>query len=363
MGSNTFGKYFSITTFGESHGPYIGVVIDGCPANLPIDQEKIQHDLNLRMPGQNPFTSPRTETDTVEIVSGLFENRSTGAPITLLIKNTNQNTSAYAPIKHILRPGHASYTYMEKYQIYDHFGGGRASARETAARVAAGSIAKQYLSHFNIEVLAYLHQIDTIVHPEPNGFIKDLRLIRNASTLFTLDISTQTHMENHIEKIKQQKDSCAGIVRLITSSLPIGLGDPIYEKLEALLAFAMLSIPATKGVEFGEGFKAVHMQGSDHNDLFTTDQTTIYLTSNHAGGTLGGISNGCPIDLKVIFKPTSSIQKSQESVTFSKENVLLDLGEKARHDPCVAIRGVIVVEAMAALVLADRLLANKLSRL
>jgi chorismate synthase len=361
MGSNTFGKYFSITTFGESHGPYIGVVIDGCPANLLINPEMIQNELNLRRPGQNAFTSPRNEPDTVEIISGLFENRSTGAPVTLLIKNTNQNKAAYEPIKHILRPGHANYTYMEKYQIYDPYGGGRASARETAARVAAGSIAKQYIAHFNIEVLAYLHQVDTIIHPDLCGSIKDLMPQRNNSPVFTIDENTQSKMQAHIEQVKKDQDSCGGIVRLITSPLPTGLGDPIYEKLEALLGSAMLSIPATKGVEFGEGFNAVHMKGSEHNDLFSANNDTIKLTSNHAGGTLGGISNGCPIDLKVVFKPTASIQKPQKSMTFSKERATLDLGEKARHDPCVAIRGVIVVEAMAALVLADRLLANKLA--
>lgn len=359
MSSNSLGKHFTITTFGESHGPFIGVVIDGCPAGLEILKEEIQKDLDLRRPGKNALTSPRNELDLVQIISGVYENHSTGAPITLLIPNQDQSPQAYESIKDLIRPGHANYTYLKKYGIFDPYGGGRSSGRETAARVAAGSIAKKLLKHFNIEILAYLHQVSSIIHPLIS-FEPHLIQMRNASPVYSVDQETQKKMIETIEAVKNEGDSIGGIVRLVTSPLPIGLGDPIYEKLEALLASAMLSIPATKGIEFGEGFKAGQMKGSAHNDLM--DETLSFIT-NHAGGILGGISTGAPLDLKVAFKPTSSIKKSQPTYNWQGEAKTLDLSIKGRHDPCIAIRGVLVVEAMASIVLSDRILSLRLSKL
>ncbi len=337
MASNHFGTIFKVTTWGESHGKAIGALIDGCPAGLSITEEEINLELSLRAPGNSPFTSPRKEADTVEILSGVFEGKTTGAPISLIIFNTNADSSPYEPIKNILRPGHANFTYLEKYGIFDYRGGGRASARETACRVAAGAIAKKLLKHFDIHITAYIKEIG--------------------------GINAKDQIAQLLEKAKAEGDSLGGIVEVVTSPLPIGLGDPVYEKLEANLAKAFLSIPATKGFEIGEGFHAARMKGSSHNDLFEISEK-IKPSTNHAGGTLGGISTGEPLICKVAFKPTSSIKQPQASVNISSgKPETLTLPPEAKHDPCVAIRAVPVVEAMTALVLADALLMHRSSKL
>ncbi len=361
MASNRFGTHFSFTTFGESHGEGIGVVIDGCPSDLSIDLEKIGHELSLRKPGK-AWTSPREEGDEFEILSGIYLGKTTGAPIAFFVKNRNQKKEAYQSINHLYRPGHANFTYHQKYRHFDPNGGGRASARETVARVIAGSIAKQFLDCHGIKVFSYLDHLG-----ECKSQLKPLSLenrfykIRNSSPIFSIDEKEEKKMLDHLAFVQQEGDSIGGIVRTITSELPIGLGDPIYEKLEAFLAFAMLSIPGTRGFEFGSGFDLCALRGSQANDLFYLDANqNIKMQTNHSGGTLGGISNGSSIDFRVCFKPTSSIKKIQPTLSLEGTHENLDLGPHARHDPCIAIRGVIVVEAMAAIVIADRLLANRL---
>lgn len=356
MASNFFGQIFRITTFGESHGAGIGVVIDGCPPLIPITKEEIDLELAKRRPGTNSYTSPRKEKDRVQILSGIYKDQTTGAPIALFIPNENQDSSSYEPIQNLYRPGHANFTYLHKYGIFDERGGGRASARETAARVAAGAIAKKFLKMHEIECVAFLSSVGEItLHPP---FPSDLQTKKEASPIFCPDLSVSLAMQEHIEAIKNDHDSIGGIVSCL-AKIPIGLGDPVYCKLEALLASAMLSIPATKGFEIGEGFQAARMRGSEHNDLFMLDQEeNISLMTNHAGGTLGGISSGAPLYFRVAFKPPSSILKPQTTVSLQKEKALLSLPPHSRHDPCVAIRGVPVVEAMTAITLADALLMN-----
>ncbi len=362
MASNFFGQIFRITTFGESHGPAIGVVIDGCPAGLPISKEEIEEDLKRRRPG-NPHTSPRKETDEVEILSGIYQGITTGAPIALLIQNKDANSNAYASIQNLYRPGHANFTYLEKYGIFDDRGGGRASARETAARVAAGSIAKKLLQIHHISCTAFVSQIGNISISLNSIDLASLQQKTYESPLFCPDPEITLAMQKKLKEIQEENDSIGGIVSCI-AKLPSGLGDPIYQKLEALLGYAMLSIPATKGFEIGSGFSSCTMKGSEHNDLFEIDsQKKITTKTNFAGGTLGGISTGSPLIFRVAFKPTSSIKKPQETLSLDKKKSTLDLGPPARHDPCVAIRGASVVEAMTALVLADALLMNQNARI
>ena len=361
MGNNSFGRNFTITTFGESHGKGVGVVIDGCPAGLEISEEEINSELKKRAPGNSPFTSPRKEEDKVEILSGLFEGKTTGAPIALLIANIDADSSKYEPIKDILRPGHANYTYLKKYGIFDHRGGGRSSARETAARVAAGAIAKKLLKHFHIEIAAYIKTIGDIEASIPP--FNEIAKRRDESPVFCPDSKGTERMIERLNQVKNEGDSLGAIVEFMTNRLPVGLGEPIYDKLEARLAYAMLSLPATKGFEIGDGFEAARKRGSQHNDLFIADNAETTLQTNHAGGTLGGISDGMPLIGRVAFKPTSSIKKEQASVNVKGETSSFKLPEGSRHDPCVGIRGVFVVEAMAALVLADFILSDRLSRL
>jgi chorismate synthase len=345
MASNSFGQHFRITTFGESHGPGIGVVIDGCPPGVELTAHDIDQELARRRPGQNGSVSPRREPDLVEILSGVFEGRTTGAPIALLIRNRDADSSAYDSLKHLYRPGHANFTYLQKYGIFDHRGGGRASARETAARVAAGAVAKKMLFG-RIDCLAYIAEIGGI---PITGEVTREKVY--ASPLFCPDEKATLQILAKLDSI--QGDSLGGIVAC-TIQAPAGLGDPIYEKLEAKLASAMLSIPASKGFEIGEGFAAARMLGSEHNDTFISKDK---MATNHAGGTLGGISTGAPIHFRVAFKPTSSIAKSQPTVNLNGEPETIQT--HGRHDPCVAIRAVPVVEAMATLVMADALLSSK----
>ncbi len=327
MGSNSFGTLFRITTWGESHGKAIGVVIDGCPAGLEISEEEIAAALKKRAPGQSPQTSPRAEQDAPEILSGLFEGKTTGAPISILIRNKDADPSKYEPIKNLYRPGHSNFTYLEKYGIFDHRGGGRASGRETACRVAAGAIAQKLCAHFGITCTAFLEET------------------------------------GDVDLAQKEGDSVGGIVAFKAEGLPVGLGDPIYEKLEAKLADAMLSIPAAKAFEIGEGFKAAAMKGSSHNDTFAFDEGRVVTKTNHAGGTLGGISTGMLLYGRVAFKPTSSIKKIQETVSLDKQQAPFELPEGSRHDPCIALRATPVIEAMLALVLADTLLLHRCSKL
>ncbi len=364
MASNFFGQIFRITTFGESHGPGIGVVIDGCPAGLSITEQEINEQLAFRQPGNNIYTSPRTERDTVEILSGLFEGKTTGAPIALFIRNRGADSTQYVAIKDLYRPGHANFTYLEKYGIFDYRGGGRSSARETAARVAAGAVAKKLLGLFHIECTAFVIEIGGIA--VQNLDLSDLQKLREktyANPIFCPDEVISQQIMERLHQIKEDNDSLGGILACV-AHVPSGLGDPVYCKLEAMLAFAMLSLPATKGFEIGSGFTAARMQGSEHNDPFDIDeQGHVHTATNFAGGTLGGISTGSPLFFKVAFKPTSSIKKPQQTVNLKGEKMTFQLPDTGRHDPCVAIRAVPVVEAMTALVLADALLMKRGSKL
>ncbi len=363
MASNSFGKLFKIVTWGESHGKAIGVVVDGCPSGVVVSQEIINEELSWRAPGAKIYTSPRKEPDKVEILSGVLEGRTTGTPISLIIWNQDQQSQHYEPLKNVLRPGHANYTYVEKYGRFDYRGGGRASARETACRVAAGAIAKQILSDVGVFVVAYIKSIG----PVQSNFAlsdvlgKEIELQRQVrgSLLFCPDEAATVSMQEVLNQTLQEKDSLGGVVEAVAFNVPAGWGDPVYEKLEANLAKAMLSLPASKGFEIGSGYASAGMKGSEHNDLFYAEEGQIGLLSNHAGGTLGGISNGMPIVIRVPFKPSSSIGKNQSTVDFQGQPQIFYLPEGSRHDPCVAIRAVPVVEAMFALVLVDAMLMNR----
>lgn len=362
MASNSFGKIFRITTWGESHGRAIGVVIDGCPSGLKLEEEDIDRYLILRAPGKNRFTSPRSEADKVEIWSGVFEGRTTGAPISIIIFNKDADSTKYEPIKDHLRPGHANYTYLSKYGLFDYRGAGRASARETAARVAAGAVAKKLLDHVGIKTIAYLESVGSI-HVKERMTFEILEQKRDQDPLFCPDTIQSLAMQEHLEMLKKEGDSIGGTVHFMAEGNLLGLGEPMYDKLESHLASAMMSIPATKSFEIGGGTLSSQAMGSSFNDGFTLKDDTLILSSNHAGGVLGGIANGMPIYGKVAFKPTSSIQKPQNTLNLSQEKIVFNLPEGSRHDPCVAIRGVIIVEAMLNLVLADLLLHHRLAKL
>lgn len=363
MAANSFGNLFRITTWGESHGKAIGVVIDGCPAGVTLSEDDINEALSFRAPGKNAYTSPRQEKDHAEIYSGAFEGKTTGAPISIIIMNHDADSSKYESMKLLLRPGHANFTYLNKYGIYDHRGGGRASARETACRVAAGAVAKKILAHFSIHTFAYLTSVGDVNAKIINDDFVQLKNATYASPIYCPEPTSAELMMQKITTAKEAGDSLGGIVEFIAIGLPVGLGDPIYEKLEANLAKAMLSLPATKGFEIGEGFHAATMLGSAHNDLFTSLEKTITTQTNHAGGTLGGISTGMPLLGRVAFKPPSSIQKPQTTLDINGQPSILQLSGGSRHDPCVAIRAVPVVDAMCALVLVDALLMNNCVKL
>ena len=358
MASNSFGDLFRVTTWGESHGKALGVVIDGCPAGIPLTEDDINAELIKRAPGKTPYTSPRREPDQAEIFSGVFEGKTTGAPLSIILFNKDADSSKYEPIKNLMRPGHANFTYLKKYGIFDYRGGGRASARETACRVAAGAVAKKLLSHFHIELCTYIYAIGGIKISKVDP------LTLKSSPIFCPDEKAGEKIMHALIKIQEEKDSLGGIIECYAKNLPVGLGNPIYAKLEAKLAEAMLSIPATKGFEIGSGFAAAQMKGSEHNDAFTLDDKgEITTETNFSGGTLGGISTGLPLTFRVAFKPTSSIARSQKSVDISGEKQTFELPQGSRHDPCVAIRAVPVVEAMAACVFSDALLYSRLNQL
>ena len=365
MASNQFGTLFRITTWGESHGKAVGVVIDGCPAGLELSDADLNAGLKQRQPGQSPYVTSRKESDAAQIYSGLFEGKTTGAPISIIIFNEDADASKYEPIKHLLRPGHAHFTYLEKYGIFDYRGGGRSSARETVCRVAAGAVAKKILAQLGVEMVAFLKAVGGVTLPEMAW--EDPHSLRKAtaqSPLFCPDLKWSEEMARLISQAKEEGDSLGGVIESIAYGLPSDWGDPVYEKLEANLAKAMLSIPASKGFEIGSGFGAASMRGSLHNDRFflDSDQKTR-LSTNYSGGTLGGISTGMPLVIRVPFKPTSSIMKPQETVDAEGKAALFQLPEGSRHDPCVAIRAVPIVEAMMALVLVDALLMQRCARL
>ena len=343
---NSFGEKLRFSTFGESHGRAIGCLLDGVPAGLEIDEEYIQSELDRRKPGKSEFETARKEADKVEILSGVFEGLSTGTPIAMIIYNTNQKSKDYSNIKDVFRPGHADFTYFHKYGLRDYRGGGRSSARETAARVAAGAIAKLMLKALHVEILSGICEVDGI---KSESFNYDKA---KSSIIYALDESKEEAQKEAILKAKNDHDSVGGVSRVLIKGAPVGLGQPLYYKLDGVLADAMMGINAVKAVEIGDGVLSASAKGSDNNDEIRASG----FETNHSGGILGGISNGDDIVLNVYFKPTPSIFKEQHTITTSNEEV--DFALKGRHDPCVAIRGTIVCEAMAALVIADMLLLN-----
>lgn len=356
MTGNSIGKLYKITTCGESHGGAVGVIIDGCPANLEISAEEIQNELDRRKPGQSAITTPRQERDVIHILSGIFEGRTTGTPILLLAYNEDMRPEDYAILKDIYRPSHADYTYHKKYGLRDFRGSGRASARETLARVAAGAIAKKYLQqNLNIEILSYVEQVGNI-HAQVDYKTVTPKDIE-ANIIRCPDHNAAKQMIKLIEEVKEEGDSIGGIIKGVIRNVPVGLGEPVFDKLSADLGKAMLSINAVKGFEIGSGFQGVSMRGSEHNDPFVMDNGEVKMKSNHAGGTLGGISTGEDIYFRVAFKPVSTISKNQQTVNVSHESV--ELEATGRHDPCVLPRAVPIVDAMAALVIMDHLLRNQ----
>lgn len=345
MAGNSFGDLLRITTFGESHGEAIGVVLDGFPAGIKIDIDFIQAEMARRRPGQSAITTSRNENDTVKILSGVYNGISLGSPIALLIPNSDQRSQDYTAMEHIFRPSHADITYQQKYGIRDPRGGGRSSARETACRVAAGAFAKLFLQQYGIEVQAFVKQIGAVVLQKTYREI-DYKSIENNSVRCP-DEATANAMIALIHQVKEAGDSVGGVVQCVLKNCPTGLGEPIYDKLQANLAKAMLSINAAKGFEYGEGFASAAMKGSEHNDAILPDG----FATNHSGGILGGISNGDTIYFNVAFKPVATI--AQQQTTINDQNEAVTLSASGRHDPCVVPRAVAIVEAMAALVLAD----------
>lgn len=355
---NTFGKIFSITTFGESHGPGIGVVVDGCPSGLVIDEAFIQTELDRRRPGQSSITTQRKEEDRVQLLSGVFEGRATGAPLTLFIANEDARGKDYAHLAETYRPSHADYTYEKKYGLRDHRGGGRSSARETAARVAAGAIAKLMLRPAGVQVRAFVSQVGNIEAPP----YSEMDLSKTDESIVRCpDSATAEKMIALIDKTRLDRDTIGGVVTGVITGVPAGLGEPVFDKLHAELGKAMLSINAVKGFEYGSGFAGVRMRGSEHNDEFINSGGTVRTLTNHSGGIQGGISNGEDIYFRVAFKPVATIMQDQDSVNRSGEAVTVQ--GKGRHDPCVVPRAVPIVEAMAALVMADFLLRDRATRL
>jgi chorismate synthase len=343
---NTFGKKLTLTTFGESHGKALGCILDGVPAGLKIDEAFIQSELDRRKPGKSKLETGRKEDDKFEILSGTFEGLSTGTPIAMVIFNTNQKSRDYDNVKDLFRPGHADFTYFHKYGLRDYRGGGRSSARETAARVAGGAIAKLMLQELGISIQSGVCEVDGI-----KGEVQDFEHAKT-SKMYALDPNVEAAQEAAILSAKEKHDSVGGVVLTTATGVPIGLGEPLYYKLDAILAEAMMGINAAKAVEIGDGVASTHLKGSQNNDPIREDG----FSSNHAGGILGGISNGDTIIVKTHFKPTPSIFQEQQTVNANNEE--LDFSLKGRHDPCVALRGSVVCEAMMALTLADMTLLN-----
>jgi len=357
MPGNSFGQSFRITSYGESHGPSIGVIIDGCPPGIEIDTNFITSELQRRSPGQSRITTQRRESDAFKILSGVFEGRTSGTPLMIEIPNSDQKSADYDHIKDKYRPSHADMTYDQKYGIRDYRGGGRSSARETATRVAAGAVAKLFLKTLNIDIKAGVTQVGTIRY---SGALEKLDFSQTENnTVRCPDPNLATRMEDFIMQVKKEGDTVGGMVSCIINGLPAGLGEPVFDKLHADLGKAMLSINAVKGFEYGSGFSAVTMKGSEHNDSWTRDENNRLVTlTNNAGGILGGISNGMPVYFNVAFKPVATLMKDQDSVDSQGQPTKVQ--GKGRHDPCVVPRAVPIVEAMAALVIADHCIRHKL---
>jgi chorismate synthase len=355
MGGSGYGTLYRLSSFGESHGPAIGGVIDGVPAGFEISLEQIRLELDRRRPGQSAIVTQRNEPDEVELLSGIFEGRTTGTPIGFLVRNTNQKPQDYAELKETFRPSHADFTYEQKYGIRDYRGGGRSSARETVARVVAGAIARQILQTIGISIDAFVDQVGPIRWY--GEWKPELALIRESNPVRVPDEQMAERMEALIREVRKDGDTIGGCIRCIITDVPAGLGEPVFDKLHAELGKAMLSINAVKGFTIGSGFDGVTMRGSEHNDVFVSGGTT---TTNHSGGIQGGISNGMPIDFRVAFKPVATIMREQSTVDTNLAETTLT--GKGRHDPCVVPRAVPIVEAMAAMVVLDFYLRQKATK-
>jgi chorismate synthase len=355
MAGNSIGHTFKLSTFGESHGEAIGGVIDGVPSNFILDLEAVQLELDRRRPGQSDIVTQRKESDTVRFLSGFFEGKTTGAPIGFIIENENQKSKDYSHIKDVYRPSHADLTYDKKYGHRDYRGGGRSSARETASRVVAGAIAKQFLHHLGIQINAFVSQVGTI---KLEGDLTRVNLPQKENTVRCPDAKVAEKMIDYIKSIRKEGDTVGGVVFARITGVLIGLGAPVFDKLHADLGKAMLSINAVKGFEYGSGFTGVEMKGSEHNDVIQPDGSTL---TNHSGGIQGGISNGAPIYFRVAFKPVATIMQNQDSVNADMKKVTV--AGKGRHDPCVVPRAVPIVEAMAAITIFDHYLRNKMTQI
>ena len=363
MNGSSFGTYFKISTFGESHGPALGVVVDGCPAGVSLTADYIQSFLDRRKPGQNSYATPRKENDTVEILSGVFEGKTTGTSIALLIRNESQRSGDYSEIASYYRPGHADFTFDAKYGFRDYRGGGRSSGRETAARVAAGAVACALLDSLDIEVCAYAKSINDYVCFDTKDYLAErytpaeLASLRNQSPLNMPDVTASSKAEAYLQKLREEHNSAGGTIECVITGLPAGLGDPVFEKFDARLAHAMLSIGAVKGFEIGSGFEAASLTGTEQNDSFYTDETgAVKKRTNRAGGVLGGMTDGSDVLFRVAVKPTPSVYAPQETV--KKDGSSYTCQITGRHDPVIVSRAVVVVECMAALTAADALLGN-----
>lgn len=367
MSGSTFGTIFRITTWGESHGPGIGVVIDGCPAGLPLTESDIQTFLDRRRPGQSRYTTKRNESDTVEILSGVFEGKTTGTPISLLVRNQDQRSRDYGNIASVFRPGHADYPFTEKYGFRDYRGGGRSSGRETIGRVAAGAVASILLKELGISVRAYTRSIGPYTVDESDYRMSEIF----ENSLYMPNNSVARQAGDYIASLMKESESCGGIIECTAQGLPAGLGEPVFDKLDALLAQAVMSIGAVKGVEIGDGFKAAGSVGSQNNDAFRSGNSSsscrlesdhrIFKMTNHSGGTLGGMSDGSRLVLRAAIKPTPSIAQPQQTVNVSGEET--EIAIHGRHDPVIVPRAVVVVESMTAFTLADLLLRNMSAQL
>ena len=369
MSGSSFGKLFRITTWGESHGPGVGVVIDGCPAGLSLSTEDIQAFLDRRRPGQSKYTTKRNESDSVEILSGVFEGRTTGTPISLLVRNQDHRSRDYGNIATLFRPGHADYPFAEKYGFRDYRGGGRSSGRETIGRVAAGAVASLLLRELGITVRAYTKSIGPFSVEEKDYCLSQI----TENSLYMPNNAMAEQAGEYIASLMEQKDSCGGVVECTADNLPVGLGETVFDKLDALLAQAVMSIGAVKGVEFGDGFAAAASVGSVNNDPFRSvqpqtsalepaaDEASICKTTNHSGGTLGGMSDGSQLVLRAAIKPTSSIARTQQTVDIHGSNA--EITVHGRHDPVIVPRAVVVIESMTAITLADLLLQNMTARM
>ncbi len=358
MAGSIFGNNFQVATWGESHGEGIGVVVDGCPAGLPMDEGKIQEYLDRRKPGQTRYSTPRKEKDEVRILSGVFEGKTTGTPISMIVSNTSQRSKDYSEIAQYFRPGHADYTFDQKYGFRDYRGGGRSSGRETIGRVAAGAVAAAVLAELGISVAAYTKEIGGIAIDEAQARLEN----REKSPLYMPDLEASKRAELLLEQKMKEQDSVGGIVECIVKGAPAGLGEPVFEKLDANLAKAVMSIGAVKGVEIGDGFLAAKAFGSDNNDAFCmTKEGSVAKQTNHAGGVLGGISDGSDIILRAALKPTPSIARTQKTVNKKGEEITVEI--RGRHDPVIVPRAVVVVESMVAITVLDMLFASMTSDL